>query len=80
MAYHNGYGFTTKDVDNDDNPGNCARLYRGAWWYAHGHYSNINGFYYGGSHNSFADGVGWLYFRGHHYSLKATAMKIMPVY
>ena len=29
----NGVMFTTADRDNDKNGGNCAREYKGAWWF-----------------------------------------------
>ena len=80
MTYHHhGRGFTTKDVDNDESTANCAQLFRGAWWYSWGHHSNLNGFYYGGSHTSYADGINWHQWHGFYYSLKATTMKIMAV-
>ncbi len=33
MANHNGMQFSTRDRDHDNNSGNCASLYGGAWWY-----------------------------------------------
>ena len=30
---YNGYPFTTKDQDNDNNGHNCAVTETGAWWY-----------------------------------------------
>ncbi len=81
MTYHNGFGFSTKDVDNDGRTFSCAQQYRGAWWYGDKcHESNLNGFYLGGSHTSYADGIEWYHWHGFYYSLKATAMKIMAVY
>ena len=73
--------FTTKDEDNDEadkSPGgiNCAQDYEGAWWYAKCHVSNLNGRYLKGAHTSAAQGVIWLAFRGHYYSLKRTEMKV----
>ncbi|XP_042214336.1 fibrinogen C domain-containing protein 1-B-like [Homarus americanus] len=77
----NGNMFTTKDydVDIDDNR-NCAVSFKGAWWYKSCHHSNLNGQYHRGNHTSFADGVNWEPFRGYHYSLKTTEMKIRPAY
>jgi len=77
LTYHNNYNFTTKDSDNDNSSGrNCAEAFKGAWWYNACHYSNLNGFYYNGSHNSFADGIEWKTWTGYHYSLPFTEMKI----
>ena len=79
MTYHDGSKFSTKDVDNDpDDSVNYAEYYHGAWWYHFGHQSNLNGQYYNGNHNSFADGVNWKGFKGFHYSLKTSEMKVQP--
>ncbi|XP_058971928.2 techylectin-5B-like [Pocillopora verrucosa] len=80
LARQRGWPFTTKDQDND-NEGeyNCAIKFKGAWWYEHCHYSNLNGLYLRGQHSSFADGVNWFHWKGYHYSLKRTEMKIRPV-
>ena len=77
LAYHRGQPFTTKDQDNGN--GNCASLYKGAWWYHYCHLSNLNGLYHGGQHSSHADGVNWLHWKGKYYSLKRTEMKTRPV-
>ena len=74
-----GYQFSTFDQDNDVYSGNCAVQFRGAWWYSACHASNLNGFYYGGPHASYADGVEWYTWTGHQYSLKSSEMKIKPV-
>ena len=79
LALHRNMPFTTRDQDNDKHADNCAIKYKGAWWYRGCHQSNLNGFYYGGQHSSFADGVNWLDWTGRHYSLKRTEMKIRPV-
>ena len=69
--------FSTKDADNDIyKEASCSLLFRGAWWYSNCHGSNLNGFYYGGPHKSYADGIEWYAFRGYYYSLKTTEMKI----
>ena len=49
LSYHNGRIFTTKDRG-----GGCANSYKGAWWYNHCHYSNLNGIY---SSTAFGQGI-----------------------
>ncbi|XP_064103455.1 techylectin-5B-like [Macrobrachium nipponense] len=83
MYSHNGLPFSTFDVDNDNRDGDfversCARLYKGAWWYGNCHDANLNGWYLGGPHRSFADGVNWYTWTGYNYSLKRTIMKFRP--
>ena len=80
LSWHRGMPFTTRDQDDDNKGGhNCAVLYKGAWWYNTCHNSNLNGLYLRGNHSSYADGVNWKDWKGHHYSLKRTEMKIRPV-
>ncbi|KAM7427502.1 Fibrinogen C domain-containing protein 1 [Porites harrisoni] len=79
LRVHRGYPFSTRDRDHDSSPQNCAVHYRGAWWYFRCHHSNLNGFYYNGSHSSTADGVNWYAWKGHYYSAKRAEMKIRPV-
>ena len=45
LARHNSMSFSTKDRDNDKNGGNCAKSYKGAWWYDNCYNSNLNGNY-----------------------------------
>ena len=79
LARPNGTGFSTFDKDNDKSSKNCAEVYKGGWWYDRCHVANLNGQYLSGSHASYADGVDWEPFKGYHYSLKYTAMKIRAV-
>ena len=76
---HNGMQFSTKDRDHDTHNGQCAVLYHGAWWYGKCHASNLNGKYLNGPHKSYANGVNWRHFKGYHYSLKKTEMKVKPI-
>jgi len=80
MTYHVGYKFSTKDQDNDVYRTSCAQQFKGSWWYRNCHHSNLNGYYYNGVHESFADGVNWFPWKGYNYSLKYTEMKLKPVY
>ena len=75
--------FSTKDVDNDlYKPDNCAVLSGGAWWYHSCTWANLNGLYRRGTYNPrpgyLSEGVKWVTFRGYHYSLKRTEMKLKP--
>ena len=79
LTYHRGSAFSTKDSDNDDWEKNCAKYYKGPWWYNACCWSNLNGMYYHGSH-SHRDysGVTWYHWKGSAYSLKNSALKIRP--
>ncbi|CAB4017608.1 Hypothetical predicted protein [Paramuricea clavata] len=80
LTFHNGMQFTTKDIDHDLHENNCAQLYKGGWWYNNCHESNLNGLYHcGGTHTSYADGINWSHWKGHHYSMKTVTMKIKEV-
>ncbi|XP_068201959.1 techylectin-5A-like [Palaemon carinicauda] len=75
FARHNGMPFSTKDHESLNK---CASTYKGAWWYAICHDSNLNGQYLQGQHTSYADGVNWRHWKGYYYSLKFTEIKIRP--
>ena len=79
LSYHSDQEFSTRDRDNDAWGYNCAETYKGAWWYRSCHRSNLNGLYLSGAHESYADGVNWLTFRGYYYSLKISEMKLRRV-
>ena len=80
LTVHHNMPFSTKDQDNDQDPGwSCAIAFEGAWWYSSCHASNLNGRYLNGNHSSYANGVNWYHWKGHHYSAKRAEMKIKPV-
>ncbi|XP_074023693.1 microfibril-associated glycoprotein 4, partial [Numenius arquata] len=76
LSYHNGQKFSTFDRDQDLYVQNCAALSSGAWWFKSCHFSNLNGFYLGGAHLSYANGINWAQWKGFYYSLKKSEMKI----
>ncbi|XP_019640736.1 PREDICTED: ficolin-2-like [Branchiostoma belcheri] len=79
LTYHNGMYFSTRDRENDiHSTDHCAQVYKGAWWYRTGHHANLNGLYLVGTHQSLADGVNWVPWKGLQYSLKTSEMKIRP--
>ena len=80
LAYHNGYPFSTRDQDNDPATrsaygGHCAQYFKGAWWYYHCYYSNLNGLYYSVPHTIQCTGMTWNTFRSC-YSLKFSEMQL----
>ena len=79
FSFHNGLAFSTKDQDNDLSTGNCARFWKGGWWFKHCHRAFLNGFYYKGSHSNSWGGVMWDRWKGASYSAKRAEMKIKPV-
>ena len=76
---HIGNRFSTKDNDQDTHAGgNCAEMFKGAWWYSNCLDSNLNGQYLSGQHSTDNVGVNWGAWRGAYHSLKTTTMKIRP--
>lgn len=76
LSYHNGKMFSTYDADNDENSGQCAKSFSGAWWYRSCHYSNLNGLYQWVGETQNADGVVWNSGKGPVIFLKFTEMKV----
>ncbi|XP_068104928.1 ficolin-1-like isoform X2 [Hyperolius riggenbachi] len=79
MSSVNNMKFTTKDQDNDTHGNNCAVLFKAGWWYADCHSANLNGLYFLGRHESYADGITWSSAKGQHYSFKHVEIKIRAV-
>ena len=73
MGPHNGQAFTTKDSDNDTSGKNCAKAYKGGWWYYNCFRVNINGLYIGNKSGS--TGMIWTNWKKNQ-SMKKTSMKI----
>ena len=74
LAYHNRGKFSTKDNDNDQLSGNCAKTF-GAWWQKNCYECNLNGVY--GADTE--DGIVWYHWKGWKYSLPYVEMKIRRV-
>ncbi|XP_041372727.1 fibrinogen C domain-containing protein 1-A-like [Gigantopelta aegis] len=79
LTSHDGYRFSTRDVDMDGSPNDCARASSGAWWYHDCYESNLNGPYLGENHPAGARGVNWndwIFF----HSLKDTSSILYSLY
>ncbi|XP_052085236.1 microfibril-associated glycoprotein 4-like [Mytilus californianus] len=77
LTSHNGTMFSTIDKDNDKRSRfNCARNYKGAWWFNACHTAHLNGEYLGGKHTYVRKGIIWTAWKGSKYSLKSTKMMI----
>ena len=71
--------FSTKYRDNDKYGGNCAVMFKGAWWYNGCYKSNLNGLYNSDSRStSMWYKVSWRHWTGSPHSIKKTEMKIRP--
>ncbi|NXT01254.1 FIBG protein, partial [Jacana jacana] len=86
FTYHNGMQFSTYDNDNDKFDGNCAEEDGSGWWMNRCHAGHLNGKYYTNGVYTSADagpagydnGIIWATWRDRWYSMKKTAMKIIP--
>ena len=76
---HSGHSFSTFDRDNDERfLDNCARLFRGAWWFNDCFQSHLNGEYRTqADHDDFlaSSGIQWRSLHAHA-SLKSVQMMI----
>lgn len=76
LSRHNTQAFSTKDKYNDSHSGaDCAKVYKGAWWYKNCHVSNLNGLYLGNKNNT---GMRWYHWKDAQ-SMKTTSMMIRRV-
>ena len=74
-SFHNGRRFTTRNNDNDNDPGNCAKIFDGAWWFNSCFHSHFNAPYQHNPGSMYGRGIIWIGWRGFEYSLKFTEMK-----
>ena len=75
LGYHRGAAFSTKDRDYDAWSSNsCAVARKGAWWYKHCNWSNLNGLYLNGKISG--QGMVWYHWKKSEYSVKKSEMKI----
>ncbi|KAL9972067.1 hypothetical protein ACROYT_G018306 [Oculina patagonica] len=65
LYYYNTMSFSTMDRDNDKSGGNCAKAYRGAWWYNNCGVDILNAQY------------AFSYYQWH-WNLKGSEMKLKP--
>uniref|UniRef100_A0A6P7G266 Microfibril-associated glycoprotein 4-like n=1 Tax=Diabrotica virgifera virgifera TaxID=50390 RepID=A0A6P7G266_DIAVI len=81
LTSHINAKFTTLDVDQDKDPGNCAQKYEGAWWYTGCHSSNLNGKYMTVvlPDAYLAHGLNWYALKKAHVNLAGSRMMIRPV-
>ena len=73
---NNGMKFSTKDSNNNNCSGPCARDYVGAWWFYCSMKSHLNAHYHHGGSVTSWTGVLWYYWRGPSYSLMFTEIKV----
>jgi len=69
-----GQKFSTKDLDQDTWPDNCASTFHAGWWYAKCAYANLNGKYLRGTTSEYGTGMTWYHFHGFYYALKSSKM------
>lgn len=82
LSYSSGCQFSTFDNDNDNAEGECAKGYRGAWWYKTCLLCNLNGLNLNGPHDSLGDGIEWGTRNGsvnlYYYSYPSVTMMVRP--
>ncbi|ELU16938.1 hypothetical protein CAPTEDRAFT_188816 [Capitella teleta] len=57
----------------------CANERKGGWWYGNCYYGNPNGLYLNGTYTGDRHGTEWYSWKGYHYSIQFTEMKIRPI-
>ncbi|XP_073451104.1 angiopoietin-related protein 4 [Aquarana catesbeiana] len=75
--------FSTQDRDQDlQSDVNCAKLLSGGWWFSTCGKSNLNGKYFHSiprQRRERKQGIFWKTWKGRHYPLKSTVIKIRPL-
>ena len=79
LSYHNNTRFSTTDNDQDISDGNCAKSFKGGWWFAACYQSFLNGRYLHGNDDEKEEGINWGHWGGVNHSLKRAQMKVRPV-
>ncbi|XP_077974357.1 uncharacterized protein LOC120346989 [Styela clava] len=84
IGYHDQKPFTTKDHDNDDeDSGNCAKNYKGGWWFHKCYYCHLTGPYVEDEVvDRYNPGISWNSWKKsdeEFYLLKFVEMKMRPV-
>eukprot|EP00105_Crassostrea_gigas_P040621 XP_019924769.1 PREDICTED: ryncolin-1 [Crassostrea gigas] len=77
FAHSNNAYFSTVDVDNDNNKGDCADMFKAGWWFNTCHHNNLNGVYRKASKID-AKEVSWYHWGNTWKSLKSAKMMIRP--
>ena len=75
LAHRKNRPFSTYDQDHDIWDGNCAVLYKGAWWHGNCGNSNLNGLYLGSPVDD-NRGMSWYDWKNKRVLLKKSEMKI----
>ncbi|XP_071837840.1 uncharacterized protein [Apostichopus japonicus] len=73
LLLHEGLPFSTFDQDHDNENGNCAIGYHGAWWYKQCGASNLNGDYHATIKNT---SIFWEYLAGYPWFIEHVVMQI----
>ena len=81
----NGRQFTTKDKDNDSNGGNCAVMYKGAWWHSDCFWVNLNNIFPGSQTLTnatppFSDNMSWQTWKNSFGGIVYSEMKLRQKY
>ncbi|XP_078315449.1 ryncolin-1-like [Crassostrea virginica] len=78
LNHNNHMYFSTIDSDNDNNRGDCAKVYRSGWWHNSCVHSNLNGEY---RTDTKKDGkeLSWYHWGNTWAALKSAVMMVRPI-